>query len=162
EVLDPATPDANVTVQLVQNGIVVGSTATGNDGSYSFNGVRPGAYEIVQGVPAGFRQITPFDGNFQLQNPTGLNTWSLPNGLLPMSAVTADFDGNGQPDVAVVGTNPDGPSSANDVNVFVYYNGNFSQPVGLRGGANGTPQKAVAVNVTNGTGLPDLVILYQE
>jgi hypothetical protein len=97
--LMPATPQAGVTVQLLQNNTVMGTVVTGKDGQYSFKDIRPGAYGVAQVVQSGFRQVSP-QNTLQLQGPNEQNTkdwfgW-------PGSAVIDDFNRNGTPDYAIL------------------------------------------------------------
>ena len=51
---------AGVTVQLVNsNNVVVATTTSGKDGSYSFNGLLPGTYTVREVVPTGSVQTGP-------------------------------------------------------------------------------------------------------
>jgi protocatechuate 3,4-dioxygenase beta subunit len=44
----------NVTVNLLSNGVVVGTTTTNNFGEYSFTGLLPGQYQVEFVLPSGF------------------------------------------------------------------------------------------------------------
>jgi len=50
---------SGVTVTLQTNGVTVATTTTGSDGSYSFPGVLPGSYTIVETVPGGYLGTSP-------------------------------------------------------------------------------------------------------
>ncbi|WP_414579733.1 SdrD B-like domain-containing protein, partial [Anabaena sp. CCY 9402-a] len=45
------TPIGNVTVELIQNNVVVATTTTNPDGSYLFNGLIPGDYQVQFTAP---------------------------------------------------------------------------------------------------------------
>src|SRR5262249_5653636 len=112
------TPQSGVTVHLIQDGVVVGSTTTGNGGGYTFSGLRPGTYNVEQVGPADYRQVTPLiPVQFQPR------TVPLPRGGEGQGVAVADFDGDGRPDVAVFGT---GGGASNTV--WVYYDGEFDKP----------------------------------
>jgi hypothetical protein len=158
--LDPASqPLGGWTVNLRQNGAVVATTTTADDGSYVFDGLRPGTYNVDEVVQPNLRALAPSTGSLQLQKPGPAETWSW-TGYGPLGVVTADFDGNGQLDFAVVAQNGSGMSGATDPVVRVFYNGDFSHPVDLQGGVAGFPVKLAAGDFL-GNGRPDLALLYE-
>jgi hypothetical protein len=60
------TPDvalAGVTVSFFDAGnLLVATTTTAADGSYSFTGVKPGSYSVRETQPAGYRSVSDSDG----------------------------------------------------------------------------------------------------
>ncbi len=57
---EPGKPGiGGVTIQLVQNGVVVATTVTAADGSYAFNGLAAGSYTVTEVQPAGYGSSTP-------------------------------------------------------------------------------------------------------
>ncbi|MEJ7639481.1 MAG: SdrD B-like domain-containing protein [Singulisphaera sp.] len=154
-----ATPQDGVTVQLVQDGIVVGSTTSGTVGGYTFAGLRPGSYSVQQVVPAGYRQVAPYASNFQLQVP---RTWRSPARGRPYGekVVAADFDGNGRDDLAVLAIDPHAQLPAM---VWVFYDGDLSNPVGLSlGGGESFYEVSDIITGSFGAALPGLAVLYAD
>jgi hypothetical protein len=141
------TPLAGWTVNLLQNGQVVAASLTAADGTYQFPGVVPGSYTVQEVVPSGWREVTPFQSNLQLQDNGLVSTGTQPNAL-----AAADFNGDGNIDVAL--TDP----GADDVTLLY----------GTGGGQFGSPVQVpisfsdaidvVAVN-QNSNGLPNLEVL---
>ncbi len=72
-------PVEGVTIQLWQGDELKASTVTAADGSYSFTGLFPGEYRVVEVLPAGWFPTEPSDGvhdyvNLKCGNPIeGLN-----------------------------------------------------------------------------------------
>ena len=60
---DGDEPIAGVSVKLiVVDGVVVGTTTTGTDGTFVFDGVPPGTYTVVESTSPGFTDVTDSDG----------------------------------------------------------------------------------------------------
>src|SRR5262249_11525895 len=114
----PATADASgtITIRFVAdvdnaqvNGIqvtgtptvVAQTTASATDGIYTFTHVPPGKnYLVQQQVPSGWQQVNPVGAQLQF---SGATTYAaVPQ---PLSAVSADFDGDGFPDLADLDAN---------------------------------------------------------
>lgn len=164
--LGPIGPQGGVTVNLELNGLVVGNTTTAANGGYTFSDLQPGNYTVEQQVPDGYKQTTPLPPlQLQSPNPSG-NQVKIPNDQVnptQSGIAVADFDGNGQLDIAVLGTywfdNPRPPVSTPDV--YIVYNGDFQHPVALHsGGGLGEGRAIVAGNF--GEGLPGLMILESD
>ncbi|MCB0559738.1 MAG: hypothetical protein KDD09_12385, partial [Phaeodactylibacter sp.] len=95
---------ANVTVNLLDDmGNIINTTATGNDGSYSFTGLLPGTYSVQFELPAGYAYTPQDQGDDALDSdadpnnngitaPTilesGENDPTLDAGIFPDCAVT--------------------------------------------------------------------------
>jgi hypothetical protein len=98
-----AQPLAGWTVQLLdENKKVVATTTSGSDGVYLFGLVKPGQYQIRQVVPAGWKQLSPFNSDLQfVQQPA--STVPAYQGSAS-SIAAADFNGDGHVDFAVAAT----------------------------------------------------------
>ncbi len=58
--LDGTTPQAGVEITLTgPSGEVVATTTTGDDGTYAFDGIAPGEYEVTMTVPDGLTAVGP-------------------------------------------------------------------------------------------------------
>ncbi len=68
---DPGEPGlGGWTIQLQQNGQLVYSTETVDDGNYWFMAVKPGTYTLAEVIPAKWRQTVPFYA-------TGIETYTV-------------------------------------------------------------------------------------
>ena len=115
-------------------------------GNYAFVGLRAGEYAVTQQMPVGWRQVRPFRPGLQLETPAGGKV--LAAGGDPNSVVTADFDGDGGLDIAVL----DGSGSGR---VVIYPNEDFDNPTVYQLNSIGSPTQLVAGNFL-GSGRPDL------
>ncbi|MBC7231497.1 MAG: hypothetical protein H5T74_14045 [Actinobacteria bacterium] len=59
---DGESPLAGVTIQLWQGDVLKATAETAEDGSYSFTGLLPGEYRVVEVLPAGWFPTNPDDG----------------------------------------------------------------------------------------------------
>ncbi|MCA9109672.1 MAG: VCBS repeat-containing protein, partial [Planctomycetaceae bacterium] len=100
--LDPnAVPLEGWTVTLEDtDGNVVATTTTSSNGSYLFNNILAGDYEISQRAPVGqeddWRQTSPFESTLDFADPVTSGDGST--GVQAIAA--ADFDGDGYVDIA--------------------------------------------------------------
>ncbi len=62
---EPGLPEW--TIQLFQNGNVVNTTTTALDGSYSFNGLTPGAYRVAEVEKPGWTRTAPSEGSYTIE-----------------------------------------------------------------------------------------------
>jgi hypothetical protein len=136
------------------------TTTTDKAGNYAFAGLRAGAYTVAQVVAPGWRQVAPFTPDVRLQTPGTGDVWALPGGAgVPAGAAVADFDGDGQPDVAVIN------DSESDRNyLWIYYNGHFDAPYGIprEAIAPGGVPLAVFAGDFDGDGRTDLAVLNYD
>jgi hypothetical protein len=152
-----AVPLEGWTIELLQNGQVVRTTTSAADGSYSFSGLLPGDYTIRQTVPAGWRQMSPFQSQLQFANPQFVSNNIPHTSAEPAtSIVVADFDGDGHLDFAT----PWLVSSAHAAGVNIFF-----------GNGDGTFHDVRSFNVSfeniyniiavdiSGTGRRDLLVL---
>ncbi|MFI5458474.1 MAG: SdrD B-like domain-containing protein [Isosphaerales bacterium] len=71
--LDPGDPgEAGWTVNLLNSASkVVATTTTGSGGDYSFSGVGPGTYNVVEVIQAGYIQTAPSSGGLTVTTSSG-------------------------------------------------------------------------------------------
>ena len=90
-------PIAGVVVELFEDtdgdgqpdGVAIASTTTGTDGSYSFSGVAPGDYVVVETQPAGFDTVTDVDST--LPGDDVANGSAVDNAI-PVSIASGETD----------------------------------------------------------------------
>ena len=93
-------PIAGVTVELFADtdgdgqpdGAAIASTTTGTDGSYSFSGVSPGDYVVVETQPAGFNTVTDADNT--LPGDDVINSSATDNAIPVSVDANETDDGN--------------------------------------------------------------------
>jgi hypothetical protein len=125
------------------------TTTTDADGNYSFGNLFSGAYTVAEAVPPGWRQVAPFSSDLVLQTPSGNDVLPFPGqGGRPNSVAVADFNGDGKPDFAVLD-----PAQQQ---VFIYYDGDFSNPQGFT--FDDLPKAIVAADF-GGTGRPSIGVI---
>ena len=104
---------------------IVASTTTDASGNYSFGNLYAGGYLVSEQVPNGWREISPFASDLQLQTPTSQNStiFSLARSSnSPISVVSGDFDGDGKQDIAVLN------KSGSEFQVQIFYGGGNAAP----------------------------------
>jgi hypothetical protein len=123
--LDPnGTGLSGWTVQLWQDNQLVATTTTAADGSYTFPNVRPGEYTIREVVPAGWRQVAPFQSDFHFADPVTVSD-AIP---AARSLTAGDFDRDGHVDFAATWQT----GTAEGIRVyFGLGDGTFAEPVSL-------------------------------
>ena len=90
-------PIAGVVVELFEDtngdgqpdGAAIASTTTGTDGSYSFPGVAPGDYVVVETQPAGFDTVTDEDGTLPGDD---VANGSATDNAIPVSIASGETD----------------------------------------------------------------------
>lgn len=96
---DTSPPPANWAIQLLnESGDPVGqTTADTTDGTYQFDGIKPGSYTVRQVVQSDWLQVDPVTAD----NPTFSHTLASTT-TAPVAMVEADFDLDGDLDIATV------------------------------------------------------------
>ena len=98
-------PPSGWNVQLLDSSgaVVATTTADTTDGTYTFENVIPGNYTVHQVVPSGWLQYAPVTAD----DPT-FNNMFASTGTAPVAMVQADFDLDGDLDIATVSTENEG------------------------------------------------------
>jgi hypothetical protein len=97
--------EAGVTVQLIQNGSVIGSTTTATDGTYTFNNLSAGTYSVGEVPPSGWVRSSvapPPITVTSTDNPTGIDFGNFKTVTLSGTAFN-DKNGNGTQDAGESG-----------------------------------------------------------
>lgn len=139
------------------NGIeILGTTRTVTTdalGNYAVPALQAGEHTIRQEVRSGWRQITPFVSDLQLETPSGNNVLPVPgNSPAPIGISAADFDGDGGLDYAVL--------DQNNRRILLYYYGDFGDPAQLDLNTTFTPVQVVTGNLIGASG-PDIAVIDQ-
>ena len=112
-----AIPLSGWTVNLENSaGQFLKSKITDSSGNYTFSGLTPGSYIVVELPPTGWNQVPPYSASFDLTVGT-VHTGTGPT----TSMVSADFNNDGKPDWAGIANG--GPAV-----VVAYGNGSGGSP----------------------------------
>jgi hypothetical protein len=110
--LNGDVPQAGALVQLIRNTTVLQSVTTGSDGSYLFNGLAPGTYQVAETPPSGYANEGS-QANSPLNPVTATTASTITVQVEDLSSLSVTYDAPFQfaaldPSLVIFQASPDG------------------------------------------------------